>query len=278
MLTETFSTRCLQIFFIVGVTPYNPFRSQQTTTNIVPLWNALPSIIYITLAYVAGYWAIHDGTNGEQFDFNYLSYLLFIALMAFMVTSVFQRAVFPRSNIHVWEHLLYLERLLRRQINLDIRLDRFRSSYLRKVCYVFIMKCTLSAIEYYFTCNSSIREHFCVLLLGLQTRLNSVYVLFYIDMFNHIVYLVNRQMAYVPKALWKPSPNPTFVETHVLKVNAIQYQYRTMKDVHFQLWETVVHMNDEFGYILVALTIHNTNYCEFRFIADHFILDYALET
>lgn len=262
MLTETFSTRCLQIFFLSGVTPYNPFMSDQKRMQVTPLWNTLPSIGFVSSAYVASYWAIYEGINGEEFDFNYFSYMVFIALIALIVTTVFQRAAFPRSNTHVWDHLLDLERVLRRQIHLDISLDRFRGSYLRKVGCIFMMKCALSVVEFCFTCDSSVREHFCVLLLGLRTRLASVYILFYVDMFNHMVYMVNRQMAHIPNAQWKPSSNSAAAEMHVAPANVIRSQYRTMKDIHFQLWETVVHMNEEFGYILVALVIHYTNYCE----------------
>lgn len=245
-----------------GVTPYNPFMSDQKGTQVTPLWNTLPPIVFVSSAYVASFWAIYDSTNGEEFDFNYFSYVLFIALMALIVTTVFQRTVFARSNTHVWDNLLDLERVLRRQIHLDISLDRFRGSYLRKVGCIFMMKFALSAAEYLFTCNSTVREHFCMLLLGLQTRLASVYILFYVDMFNQMVYMVNRQMAHIPNAQWKSSSNPAAAGTHVAPANAIRSQYRTMKDVHFQLWETVVHMNEEFGYILVALVIHYTNYCE----------------
>lgn len=259
MLTETFSIRWLQIFFISGITPYNPFRSQRNRMRIIPLWNAFPSICYISSAYVAVYWALHDGTNGERFDFNYFSYMVFIAFKTFIVASVFQRTVFPRSNAHVWDHLLCLERLIRRQIQLNINLDRFRRRFLRKACCVFIVKFSLTTIEFIYPCDSTIRENFCVLLLAMQTRIVTMYVLFYIDMFNHIVYLMNRQMAYMPKVLWKPAPNPIFVETSISQANAIRRQLRTVKTIHFQLWKTVVFINEEFGYILVALTIHFTN-------------------
>lgn len=260
MLNEPFTKRCLQLFFLTGVSSYNPSSVQiPIKTRMASLRNALPSTSYILVAIIAGFWAIYEGSKNAPFSFDYFSDVVFITLIIAISTAVYQRiACCHSSTYYVWDHLLHLERVLCKQIHLDIQLTVFRSAFIRKVCIVYIIKCALSAFDfYYFTIETGcFWQQFSLYVLSLQGRMASVYVLFYITLLNHLIRSMNRQLFQLPSF----QVNASFqIDT---RANAMKNQYQTIKDIHFKLWETIIHMNEEFGFILVALTIHNTNSCE----------------
>lgn len=257
MLSSNIFGRYLYIFYLFGLSAYNP-RNNLPVNGFAIIRKSMPSMFFVLIILLSGVMSF-DHFTSVKINLNNCLHAIFVLLMVVTGLTAFKRSSFLRGDTkYIWKYLLNLETLILKRFHLDINFTRFVVVYNRKlICMVFLLSC-LAAFKFYHRIDASnaVRQ-IGVINLTLITLGVNFYTLFYIDLFNFIFETINKHTM-MNIDLSECDNIVIDVKNSNLSEQIIQL-FQILKLLHFKLWKIVRIMNYDLGGTLTLLIIQNTN-------------------
>lgn len=257
MLLSKISEKYLYIFYLFGLTVYNPHDKDFLKSNqLIKISISTICLILFTL------------TNGIlSFDFfgkkmaslNDFLYVIYVTLMVSTGLMAFKRSTFLRRERQY--HLKYfdLEELLLNRLKLEIQFEKFINAYKKKLIWMVFFFSSLVVIKLIHRTNlENIFRQIGVLNLSLITLGVNFHILFHVDIFNYTFKAINLRAS---KLIETNQSDEFVIDSKKLKFMCLKITeyFKILKAVHFKMWIVRRIFNKDFGAVFILLIIQNTN-------------------
>lgn len=257
MLQSKFSERYLCWFYWFGISVYNPRNNSPSKgSELIPKF--VPSTCFLLTILVNSFLSFDILTKNAIHLSDYLHAMFVISMLTTGITA-FKRASFVRRDTKcVWKSLLELDLLISNQLKFDVNIKKFLVAYTRKlICMILVFSCFVAVKFLHRFSAGKMVEQIGALILLLTTLVINFHLLFYIDLFNFIYKTINEKIL---KSIDLSQMDPFIID--VKKTNfsdQIIDLFKMLKLLHFELWEIVRVINNNFGTILISIILQNTN-------------------
>lgn len=243
-------------FFILGQSSYNP--RQKSTLKIqakkIPFSHYIPSTIYFIITVLMGIASI-DGISVAEFNLNYAIYWVFIGgKMVTCITVLMCTPFFDNKLKDVLRKYVALEQYCNEVLHAKWTLTSMERKYWFDIMVIhtmFMLRSTFKAM--YKDQNTTHLRHLAAYTLIGLSNIAITHIIFYVSLLNHSIININRNLS-------ESHARGDIIEAKTsLQIDAIYTKIEIIKCLHQKLWQIVVGINSNFGWMLVTLMLQTIN-------------------
>lgn len=243
-------------FFILGQSSYNPLRrpNAKIQSRKFPFSHYIPSTIYFFITVAMGAASI-DGILATEFNLNYAIFWVFICgKMLTCITVLLCTPFFDDKLNDLWRKFVALEQYCNEVLHMEWSLNGMERRYwfdITVIYVLFVVRTVFKAI-YREVQTTHLRHLSAYTLIGLS-NIAVTHIIFYVSLLNHSIININRNLSlsYNTREMIESKTSS--------QIDAIYARIEIMKCLHQKLWQIVVGINSNFGWMLVSLMLQTFN-------------------
>lgn len=258
MESARMAKKYLYPFFILGQSSYNPRRRRKSTLKFqarkIPFSHYIPSTIYFIITVLMGAASV-DGVSASEFNLNYAIFWVFIGGKIVTCISVLMCTPFFDNKLKdLWHKYVVLEQYCNEVLHAKWTLKSMEQRYwfdISVIHLLFVVRAVCKA--FYHEPNTSHLRHLAAYTLIGLSNIAITHIIFYVSLLNHSIININRNLS-------KSHNSGEIVEAKTsIQIDAIYTKIEIMKCLHQKLWQIVVGINSNFGWMLVTLMLQTMN-------------------
>lgn len=196
-----------------------------------------------------------DGISASEFNLNYAIFWVFIGgKIVTCITVLMCTPFFDTKLKDVWRQNVALEQYCDEVLHAKWSLKSMERRYWFDIMVIhglFLFR-TVLKVMYREPSTSRLRHLAAYTLIGLS-NIAVTHIIFYVSLLNHSIININR-------ILTKSHSSGEFVVARAgMQIDAIHAKIEIIKRLHQKLWQIVVGINSNFGWMLVTLMLQTMN-------------------
>lgn len=247
------SRKFLFVFFIVGQSSYNPYVTDSgKQTTFYKLLQYLPSVCFGIVVYTSAFTAFYGFTLGDLSMDKAIYFIIIYTRVITCSTLIRRTPLFDDQTKLIILKFKRLEQFSFYRLRVQISFVSFARSYRRKLTICLLSFATLFFAKFTTRFNSAnyIRQISALSLL-FSTFLAILQILFYIHLMKYVIRQISKNFASILHGKLMVHEIERWTNlTHV-------ENYKNFKQIHYRLWELTQLINEQFGWVLVALVLQN---------------------
>lgn len=256
METSRMAKKYLYPFFILGQSSYNPRQkfTLKFQTRRIPFSHYIPSSIYLVITVIIGVASV-DGMSATEFNLNYTIFWVFIiGKIVTCITVLMCTPFFDNKLKDLWRKYVALEQYCNEVLHAKWSLKSMERQYwfdITLIHLLFLCRCIMKGL--YIRDDTKMSRHFAAHTLIALSNIAMTHIIFYLSLLNHAIININRNLSV------SHNSGEMIVAKSAVQIDAIYTKIEIMKCLHQKLWQIVVGINSNFGWMLVTLMLQTMN-------------------
>lgn len=213
----------------------------------------IPSAVYLLITIFITIIAIfthHSYSLYYERTATRVTYLIILGSILINCTVIFQVIFFRSKTVILLEKCEAIVHYFRAKQKIKVSFEAFKRTYVLKTCTIFIFYLLTVLIKVNVGSRKISRSvQLCTLFMSFFKNLTNIHVLWYIELLNTLLGIMNGQVSFADVDLddgYIVSNDYKFVDN-----------LRHCKYIHFKLFEILQLMNAHFGWIMVTICLVN---------------------
>lgn len=257
MAFKEFSRKYIFFYFLLGHSPYPlnlPYKKPKSRLFDFALY--LPSILHI-LCIIMIILHFFGFNRNQQMTFNFSLYSVFI-INSFLNCIVAMKCspLFPNSLKKIWKRFEHLEQYCSQCIQIKWSFKQCDSNLLTKYVIILILfsvrvsiKLILRGVNSFFT----MFFHYSIIAV---TFLALMHALLYLESLHFVMKTINKQLS---KPLRSAINAGAAFKLQDNYEQAAIADIEVYKNIHYQIWQISILINDNFGWIFICYFMQSMN-------------------
>lgn len=226
-------------FHLFGQTAYIPSKLKYMKQLLIS--SIVFKLIHFSLAFAYAFKVVTSKLNNSVKDTSFNSYVLrYVGVHFFLINGLvlYKSIVSPFSSYRICQHFARVIENMQFYLKVQFRMNNFKRSFLQKILSylsVLLFQCALHSIL-------NQPDNYSTYILTPVNIFAAFYIILFVDLINFSLNSINAKLE---ECLCFKQP---YVKVIIL------FQY--VKWIHFNLWKISKILNNDFGLMLIIITLH----------------------